>query len=69
MEAQRYIKVIMADKAVKSGTLADNIGMDRQAFYNTLYRKTMQYSEAERIADALGCEIVWRDKTSGKEYN
>lgn len=44
------------------------IGSEKQAFYNTLCRKTMQYNLAVRIADALGCEIVWRDKETGKEF-
>ena len=58
----------MAYRQVKSGTLAEMIGSEKQAFYNTLCRKTMQYNLAVRIADALGCEIVWRDKETGKEF-
>ena len=68
MTAQKHIKMIMTDKSIKSGKLAEMVGLEKQAMYNALFRKTMQYAEASRIADALGCDIIWRDRETGKEY-
>ncbi len=68
MSAGKIIKKCMVDKGIKSGTLAEKLGDNKQVFYNKLYRDSMKFSEVERIAEALGCEIVFKDKETGKIY-
>ena len=68
MGASKTIKTIMADKRIKSGRLAELIGREKQYVYNILNRDNMSYERVEQIADALGCDIVFRDRETGKIY-
>ena len=66
---KRVVKMIMADKGIKSGFIADTLDMDRQVFYNWLNReKGMTVDKLSSVADILGCEVVLRDKETGKIY-
>lgn len=67
MGMNRIIKTAMLAKKVKSGELAELLGKDKQAFYNWLSRDTMGDKIIE-VADALGCDIVLRDRETGKIY-
>lgn len=68
MGASKKIKTVMADKKIKSGRVAERIGREKQYVYNILNRDNMSYERVEQIAEALGCEIIFRDKETGKEY-
>lgn len=68
MSASKNIKVVLTKKNIKPGAVADAIGVDRQVFYNKLSRDTMKYNDVEKIADALGCDIVFRDKQTNEIY-
>ena len=68
MGASKRLKIIMLDKDVMKKDVAENIGMDKQILYNMLYKDNMSFKQVETIIEALGCEIVFRDKETGKEY-
>ena len=66
MEAKAVIKSAMKQQKIKSGMLAELLGMQRQAFYNKLNRGTMSANFFIEIADALGCDVVFRDRETGE---
>jgi 23S rRNA C2498 (ribose-2'-O)-methylase RlmM len=68
MGAGKHIKTAMIDKGLKAGEVAERLGDNPQVFYNKMSRDSFKYAEAERIADALGCDIVLRDRETGKIY-
>ena len=68
MGAGKHIKTAMIDKGIKAGKVAEILGDNPQVFYNKMSRDSFKYAEAERIADALGCDIVLRDRETGKTY-
>jgi len=68
MSASKQIKKVMIEKNIKPGAVAENLGMDPQVFYNKLFRDTMKYNDVEKIADALGCDIVFKDRQTNDIY-
>lgn len=68
MGASKKIKMVMIDKDIKAQQIAESIGSTPQYIYNALYKDNMTYQKVEMIAEALGCEIAFRDKESGKIY-
>lgn len=68
MGAAKHIKTALLDKELKPGALAAMLGVNPQVFYNKLSRDTMTFSDAEKIADAIGCDVVLRDRETGKTY-
>lgn len=68
MGASKHIKICMTDKKIKPGAVADQLGENAQVFYNKLFRDTMRFSDVEKIADVLGCDVVLVDRVTGKIY-
>lgn len=68
MSASKKIKSVMIQKNIKPGAVADALGVDAQVFYNKLFRDTMKYNDVEKIADALGCDIVFMDRQTKEIY-
>lgn len=68
MGAAKNIKAAMLYKDIKQKEFAASLGRDPQTFYNMLSRDVFRWSEAEKIADALGCDIVFRDRVTGQLY-
>jgi len=68
MSASKQLKIVMTKKNIKPGAVADALGVDPQVFYTKLYRDTMKYNDVEKIADALGCDIVFQDKETKEIY-
>lgn len=62
MDAKAIIKNAMKHQNIKSGVLSERLGMDYQAFCNKLSRGTMSANYMVQIADALGCDVVFRDR-------
>ena len=65
MDAKTIVKNAMKYKKIKSGMLAELLGMEYQAFCNKLSRGTMSANYMVQIADALGCDVVFRDRETG----
>ncbi len=68
MGASVHIKAAMVYKGITQSAFAESLGRNPQTFYNMLTRDAMRFSEAETIADALGCDIVFKDRQTGQLY-
>ena len=68
MGASKHIKTALIDKNIKPGAVAAALAMDPQAFYNKINRDTMKYTDVEKIADVLGCDVVLMDRETKKYY-
>lgn len=68
MGASKQIKQVMIEKNIKINELAEKIGMNPQPLSNKLYRDTMSYTDVEKLADALGCDVKIVDRETGKEF-
>lgn len=69
MGASKKIKKILIDRDMTQNDFAEAIGKDPQQTKNALYRDTFNYNLLEQWLDAIGCEIVFRDKASGRLYD
>lgn len=68
MGLSKNIKIAMIEKNIKQKELAQLINKDLQQLYNALHRDTFTTKTADQIAEALNCNIVLQDKTTGKIY-
>lgn len=69
MGVSKKLKMAMIDKDIKQKDMADLLGYTNiNSVYNALNRDSMTFEIAERWADALGCDIVLRDRETGKIY-
>lgn len=74
MTVSAILKQIMKDKKLKAQDVADEMEISRQTLYNTFNndrrseRDGMTYENVVRYANALGCDVIIRDRTTGKEY-
>ena len=68
MIVKNKMKQICIDKNMTLNDLAKIYGMDTKAFYVKLQRNTIKLSDAEKMAECLDCDIVFRDRKTGKLY-
>lgn len=68
MGAAKHIRAIAKDKKVQLGWIGERMNMSPKGFLNKISRDTMTFTDAEKIAEILGCEIIFKDKETGKEY-
>lgn len=68
MGAAERIKTIARDKKVQTADMAEHLGLATQTLYNKMCRNTMKYNDVEALADYLDCDIVFKDRKTGKEY-
>lgn len=69
MGASKKIKMVLLDKDMKKKDFAAMLGYEGQnTIYNMLGRDKMSYEAVEKWLDALGCDIVFRDRETGKIY-
>ncbi len=68
MGLSKNIKIAMLQKDIKQTELATAINKDSQQLYNALYRDTFISKTGVEIANALQCDIVLRDRETGKIY-
>lgn len=69
MSASKHIKTAMINKNIKPGAVADLLGYEKkQSFYNKINRDSMTFEDAEKIADVLGCDIVFIDRQTKQTY-
>lgn len=62
------LSMAMLDKGISKADFAREADMPVQSLYNMLNRNTMKYKQVEMFADILGCDIVLRDRETGKIY-
>lgn len=68
MGARKKLKMAMLDKGVKQAELAEKTGKKLQTIRNTFSNDSMTYATVEQFADILGCDVVLRDRKTGKLY-
>lgn len=69
MGVSKKIKMALIDKGIRQKELADTLGYQSiNSIYNALNRDSMTFEMAERWADAIGCDIVLRDRETNKIY-
>ena len=68
MGASKKIKMVLVDRELTQVDLAKITGKHIQTLRNLLHRDSMSYETVESIADALGCDIVFKDRVTGKIY-
>lgn len=74
MGVSARIKKVMKDKKFTAQKLADEIGISRRTVENTFFQDThgenfgMTFDNVIRYANALGCDVIIRDRETGKEY-
>lgn len=68
MGIAKRLKAVMVLKGLAVNKVATDLGKAPQTFYNMLQRDVMKYSEVEKIADKIGCDIILRDRETGREF-
>lgn len=68
MSATTAIKDILTDKDMSQIKLAEEINITRQNLSNKMNRDKFSALELVEIADALGMNLMLKDKDNGKEY-
>lgn len=66
--ATKHLKMAMIDKNISQVEFAERADMPVQSLYNMLNRNKMKFKQVEAFAEAIGCEVVLRDKETGKIY-
>lgn len=69
MGISKKFKMALLDKDIQQKELAMRLGYKgKNTIYNMMKRDSMTLATIEQWADAIGCEVVLRDKASGKIY-
>lgn len=69
MSISKKFKMALLDKDIQQKELAKRLGYTgKNSVYNMMKKGNMTYSVLEKWADAIGCEVVLRDKETGKIY-
>ena len=69
MGASKKIKMALIDKGITQKELAEMVGYRHEgSIYNMMKKDNMTFARIEMWADAIGCDVVLRDRESGKIY-
>ena len=68
MGASKKIKKILIDRGMTQLDFADAIDKDAQQTRNALYRDKFTYNLLEQWLDCIDCDIIFRDRKTGKLY-
>lgn len=68
MGAGKAIKHILLDRSYTITALAEDMEIPRQTLANKISQDNLTINSTLKIARELRCELVLRDRTSGKEY-
>lgn len=69
MGVAKRIKMILLDKGVSQKELSNRLGYEgKNTIYNLLGRDNPTFATVEKWADVLGCDVVFRDRKTGKIY-
>lgn len=69
MSITKKLKKAMVDKGVTQIVLAERTGRAVQTVRHTMSHGTMNTATFESYADAIGCDVVLRDRETGKIYD
>ena len=72
MGASKHIKTALAAKELKMLDLYNGLHPSGdspiQSLYNQVNRDTWKFSDVEKIADILGCDVLLVDRETGRKY-
>ena len=68
MGASKKIKKILIDKGLSQAEFAGIVNKDPQQMRNSLCRDSSNYATIEKWLDAIGVDIVFRDRETGRLY-
>ena len=68
MGAKEKIRRAARRKKETYESIAKKLKMPLQSYANRLARDRMSFDYAEKVADALGCDIVFLDRETGEIY-
>lgn len=68
MQANEIVKEVLKEKNINQGEFTELLGMKYQSGVSQALSRDMKISMLSRFADVLGCEVVFRDKSSEKEW-
>lgn len=69
MGISKKFKIALLDKDIQQKELAERLGYKgKNTVYNMLKRDNMTIATAEQWADLIGCDVVLRDRATGKIY-
>lgn len=68
VDGRAVIRAVMAKKNVKISQLAEMLGENRQTLANNIQYNKMTLNKFATIADALDCDVILVDRTSGDSF-
>lgn len=72
MGATIHIKMALLAKGKTAKDIHEAVRKDNdspiQSLYNQMNRDTWKFSDVEKIADALGCDVVLQDRETKRTY-
>jgi hypothetical protein len=68
MTVNDTIKTLMSGKNITQGEITKRLGMKSQSGVSQALNRDMKVSMLIRFLNTLDCDLVIRDKESGKEY-
>ena len=68
MKAKEVIKSLMSDRHITQGDITKMMDMKSQSAVSGALNRDMKITTLTRFLTALICELIIRDKDSGREY-
>ena len=68
MGMSEHIKNALKAKKLKIRDLAEMTDTPEQTLYNAMSRDSVPFKTVEMYADAIGCDIIFRNRETGEEY-
>ena len=68
MTVNDTIKTLMSGKNITQGEITKRLGMKSQSGVSQALNRDMKVSMLIRFLNTLDCDLVIRDKDSGREY-
>lgn len=68
MGAAKTIRKVMLDHKITITALAEQMDKPRQTVANTFQNDKLSVKSALEYGEALNCELLFRDRESGREY-
>ena len=68
MGSAEKVRKVLREKGITQIELAKRAGKSEQTLRNLLSRDSMSYATVETLLDAVDCDIVFKDRHSGRIF-
>jgi hypothetical protein len=68
MQANEVVKTLMRDRKINQGEITQRLGMKSQSGVSQALNRDMKTSTLLRFLSCMDCELIVKDKDTGKEY-